>query len=210
MNGFVTPDHFSDGGIPIFTPTFEQFKDFYQFIKSINSYGMQSGIVKIIPPQEWLNLQNLPPSKDDLEKIKIFHPTEQQISGEKGIYVVQNIEKNKNFNLLQWKNLSLNYALPTSSSNNNNNTIIDNDIKLSNFDDLSSLINSNSNLFQYTDKERLIFLENYYWKTLNFTAPLYGADTPGSLFSKDLKIWNVASLPNFLDYLDEKIPGVNE
>ncbi|SMN21673.1 similar to Saccharomyces cerevisiae YER169W RPH1 JmjC domain-containing histone demethylase [Maudiozyma saulgeensis] len=206
MNGFVTPDHFSDGGIPIFKPTFEQFKDFYQFIKSINSYGMQSGIVKIIPPQEWLNLQNLPIKKIDLEKIKIFNPTQQQISGEKGIYVVQNIEKNKKFNLLQWKNLSLNYPLPSSSSN----IVIDNDKKLLNFNDLSSLINSNTALLQYNDKERLIFLENYYWKTLNFTSPLYGSDSPGSFFSKDLKIWNVSDLPNFLDYLDEKIPGVNE
>ena len=31
-------------GIPVFTPTMEQFENFYRFVKSINSYGMISGI----------------------------------------------------------------------------------------------------------------------------------------------------------------------
>ena len=31
----------------------DQFRDFGRFIAAIDSYGMQSGIVKVIPPQEW-------------------------------------------------------------------------------------------------------------------------------------------------------------
>lgn len=202
MNNFVTPDHFSDGGIPIFKPSFDQFKDFYNFIKSINSYGMQSGIVKIIPPKEWLDLQQEQDNSEILSNIEIGNPIQQQISGEKGIYLIQNIEKNKKFNLLQWKNLSLNYPLPNST------VYTDNLIKFNNFNDLINNLNNSDS--QFNDKERLIFLENYYWKSLNFTTPLYGADTVGTVFSKDLKIWNINNLPNLLNYLDTKIPGVNE
>jgi hypothetical protein len=31
----------------------DQFRDFRKFVAAIDSYGMQSGIVKVIPPQEW-------------------------------------------------------------------------------------------------------------------------------------------------------------
>jgi hypothetical protein len=33
--------------------TMEEFKDFEAYVKGVNSYGMQSGIVLIDPPEEW-------------------------------------------------------------------------------------------------------------------------------------------------------------
>lgn len=33
--------------------TMDQFRDFQSFINKINKYGMQAGIVKVIPPKEW-------------------------------------------------------------------------------------------------------------------------------------------------------------
>lgn len=33
--------------------TMEEFKDFGAYVKGVNSYGMQSGIVLIDPPEEW-------------------------------------------------------------------------------------------------------------------------------------------------------------
>jgi hypothetical protein len=30
-----------------------QFRDFKKFITAIDSYGMKSGIVKVVPPPEW-------------------------------------------------------------------------------------------------------------------------------------------------------------
>lgn len=206
MSNLITPDSIIDG-IPVFKPDFEQFKDFYHFVKSINHYGMESGIVKIIPPREWLNLLDFPPRIETLEKIKIVKPIQQNISGNKGLFMVQNIEKNKNYNLFQWKNLSNGFILPNNEKLESNND----DEKLTNFNDLEKKIidNNNDYLLQFNDKERLDFLESYYWKTLNFTIPLYGADSPGTLFNENLKNWNVSNLPNLLDYLDEKIPGVN-
>lgn len=31
----------------------DQFRDFQKFVRKIDKYGMKSGIVKIVPPQEW-------------------------------------------------------------------------------------------------------------------------------------------------------------
>jgi len=31
----------------------DQFRNFEKFITRINDYGMQAGIVKVIPPPEW-------------------------------------------------------------------------------------------------------------------------------------------------------------
>jgi hypothetical protein len=51
----IKPDHYYEGkdGIPVFKPTYEQFKDFKSFIMAVRPYGMNSGIVKVIPPKEW-------------------------------------------------------------------------------------------------------------------------------------------------------------
>lgn len=57
--------------------------------------------------------------------------------------------------------------------------------------------------------ERCAELETAYWKSVTFAQPMYAADMPGSLFNDDQNIWNVAKLPNLLDVLGTKVPGVN-
>ena len=57
--------------------------------------------------------------------------------------------------------------------------------------------------------ERCDELEDKYWKSLNFSNPMYAADMPGSLFDEETREWNVAKLPNLLDLLGAPIPGVN-
>jgi len=48
------PDHYYEGGkIPVFKPTMEQFRDFKKYMQRIDKYGMKSGIVKVVAPQEW-------------------------------------------------------------------------------------------------------------------------------------------------------------
>jgi hypothetical protein len=63
-------------------------------------------------------------------------------------------------------------------------------------------------LDEYT-VERCKELEDNYWKTINYGSPMYGADMPGSLFDEKTTSWNVAKLPNLLDVLGTKVPGVN-
>lgn len=57
--------------------------------------------------------------------------------------------------------------------------------------------------------ERCEELEKTYWKTLTYASPLYGADLLGSLFDDSTSIWNLNKLPNLLDVLGTKVPGVN-
>jgi hypothetical protein len=57
--------------------------------------------------------------------------------------------------------------------------------------------------------ERCEELERTYWKTLTYAPPLYGADLPGTLFDDNTTSWNLNKLPNLLDVLGTKIPGVN-
>lgn len=65
-----------------------------------------------------------------------------------------------------------------------------------------------SNVDEYT-VERCKELEENYWRTINYGQPMYGADMPGSLFDDRTTSWNVAKLPNLLDVLGTKVPGVN-
>lgn len=31
----------------------DQFRDFSEFVRKVDKYGMKSGIIKVIPPKEW-------------------------------------------------------------------------------------------------------------------------------------------------------------
>ena len=218
------------GGVPIFKPTFDEFKSFESYIDNIKHYGMKSGIVKVIPPKEWLDLLNANKKYLDLQSlqsIKIKSPIQQNISGNKGLYMIQNIEKKKIYNIIQWKNISTDYKLPNNPRHNNNThtntnthahtvtvtsttpagatTLNDKD-----FETFKRQHNEDTDfLSQFHNKDRADFLESYYWKTLNFIMPIYGADTPGSLFPDDFSIWNLNKLPNLLNFMDKDIPGVN-
>ena len=57
--------------------------------------------------------------------------------------------------------------------------------------------------------ERCEELERIYWKTLTYAPPLYGADLMGTLFDDSVESWNLNNLPNLLDVLGTKVPGVN-
>ena len=57
--------------------------------------------------------------------------------------------------------------------------------------------------------ERCEELERIYWKTLTYAPPLYGADLMGTLFDESTESWNLNKLPNLLDVLGTKVPGVN-
>ncbi|KAF1990583.1 hypothetical protein K402DRAFT_417370 [Aulographum hederae CBS 113979] len=103
--GEVEPDHYYEGGrIPVFKPTMDQFRSFKKFVDKIDKYGMKSGIVKIIPPQEWRN--SLPALDDAVKTIKVKNPITQEFSGTHGTYTQQNIEKQRSYNLPQWKALT--------------------------------------------------------------------------------------------------------
>ncbi|AGO13977.1 AaceriAGR117Cp [[Ashbya] aceris (nom. inval.)] len=218
------PDHF-EGGVPVFRPSWEEFQDFYKYMFLIDEYGMKSGVVKIIPPREWVEQLGERPDVEQLRRIHIRSPIQQHVSGSKGVFVVQNVERQKSYNIIQWKDLAQDYQLPdmrgyggspppaagngarprpSNIRSRTQDSFSDEDFRA--FQEHYNV----DGLAQYDDENFLRSLENYYWKTLNFTEPMYGADTLGTLFPETLQEWNVSRLPNLLDHLEEKVPGVNQ
>lgn len=195
------------GGVPIFRPTMEQFEDFNRFIMEIDKWGMKAGIVKVVPPKEWH--ESLPALDEVVKGIKIKNPIVQHISGHAGHFRQQNIEKQKSYNIAQWKYLSEqpDYQPPAKRGESRKDfkkrkNIPQDDAIFEDFD------------YRFDDSEftteRMDFLEKIYWKTIAYKEPMYGADMPGSLFDDKTRSWNVAHLDNLLNQLDIKIPGVND
>ncbi|KKA18919.1 Jumonji family transcription factor [Rasamsonia emersonii CBS 393.64] len=296
----IVPDHYYGGGkIPVFKP----FRDFQSFIHKIDHYGMKSGIVKVIPPKEWVDA--LPPLDEAVKTIKVKNPIMQEFHGSHGTYTQANIEKQRTYNLPQWKALceesshqpparrgerrrNQEKAARTASAPKSQPTRSDsqkrgpgrppkrsNQIKIKEepvddpekskpegpptpvspesnpvetkteeLSDGESLPaakpkgrqpksvssrrkhNKGESLDQIDEEafkdfdyrmndgeeyttERCEELETAYWKSLMFNNPMYGADMPGSLFDDRTTSWNVAKLPNLLDVLGQKVPGVN-
>ncbi|KAI6854424.1 hypothetical protein KC318_g22477, partial [Hortaea werneckii] len=101
----IKPDHYWEGGkIPVFKPTMDQFRDFSKFIAKVDQYGMKSGIVKVIPPDEWRD--SLPQLDEMVKRIKIKNPITQEFNGAYGTYTQQNVEKQRSYNLPEWKALT--------------------------------------------------------------------------------------------------------
>ncbi|KAF8864337.1 hypothetical protein BDZ45DRAFT_582339 [Acephala macrosclerotiorum] len=99
----VQPEYISEGNVPVFRPTMEEFKDFQKYLTVVNKWGMKHGIVKVIPPAEWLAAQ---PRLDDIIKtIKVKEPIKQEIMGTGGTYRQANILHGRSYNLPQWRQL---------------------------------------------------------------------------------------------------------
>ncbi|KAM9914565.1 hypothetical protein OXX59_002272 [Metschnikowia pulcherrima] len=227
----VEPAYYS-GGVPVFEPTMAQFRDFYKYNKAINAYGMKSGIVKVIPPREWqADLEGMY-TDENLSKIVIKNPIVQNMNvtaGYKGVYSCQNVERQRTYNISQWKGLAQQASnMPPAHKNNRRGS---SPVKAETKHDTepeervhtrrrsrakeSPIINDvlrgdfNIDASEFTH-DRCDELESLYWKSLGYAEPMYGADMLGSLFRDNIESWNVAKLPNLLDLMDERLPGVND
>lgn len=96
-------DPLAQRGIPVFTPTMEEFRDFEAYMNKIECWGMRSGIVKVIPPKEWRDA--LPALNPQLAHVKLKNPIEQQMMGRAGLFRQQNIEKRKIMSVREWAEL---------------------------------------------------------------------------------------------------------
>ena len=60
---------------------------------------------------------------------------------------------------------------------------------------------------QWAADEEYSALEESYWKNIGFSRPVYGADSPGSLFDASAP-WNMSRLHSLLDLIPSRIGGV--
>ncbi|ETS02192.1 hypothetical protein M419DRAFT_79465 [Trichoderma reesei RUT C-30] len=311
--GDVVPDHWSSGNVPVFRPTMDQFRDFRRFMTKVDSYGMKSGIIKVIPPAEWLDAQ--PPLDDLVKQIRVREPIKQDIMGSNGTYRQVNILHGRSYNIPQWRQLCeqsehqpparrgerranadkpkparrpaapkpantttttprtrgrgrppknrakqkkdeesrpMTPVSPKVEADGAGDEVVDSIEKelgteVDDEDDsqptvrrmggvrpAKAKIQSTSARRKYSRREgsavideaafkdfdyrmdiseytpeRCEELERVYWKTLTYAQPLYGADLMGTLFDDRTEIWNLNKLPNLLDVLGTKVPGVN-
>ncbi|KAI6780855.1 DNA damage-responsive transcriptional repressor-like protein [Emericellopsis cladophorae] len=299
--GEVLPADWS-GNVAIFKPTMHQFKDFDKFMAKVNSYGMKSGIIKIVPPKEWLDEQ--PPLDEMVKTLRVREPIKQDIMGSNGTYRQVNILHGRSYNVPGWKKLCeqsehqpparrgerranadkpkprrsaaaapvpkpqepprpkkrgrkpkrggraggrggrsaraqedrpMTPVSPKAEEDESMETI-EHDQPEMGFATRGGKAKTQSvsarrkyqkregsamideaafkdfdykmDISDYTP-ERCEELERAYWKTLTYAPPLYGADMMGTLFDDRTEAWNLNKLPNLLDVLGTKIPGVN-
>ena len=94
--------------VPIFYPTYDEFKDFSTFIASIEARGAHRvGLAKIVPPKEWKARQLGYKHKLIGEKL-VENPIKQEVHGKDGVYSVFNIQQ---------RSVKLNYFQRMASSN---------------------------------------------------------------------------------------------
>ena len=103
----------SSPGVPVFEPTMAQFADFYAFCQAIDAWGMQTGIVKIVPPREWVEaLPSLRPDADPkhahLGKVRIRHAiTQHFLAAGPGRWKQTNVTRAKPYDAKQWSDLCM-------------------------------------------------------------------------------------------------------
>ncbi|KAI9293225.1 JmjC-domain-containing protein [Neoconidiobolus thromboides FSU 785] len=112
----IEPSYYSEGGIPVFEPTIEEFNNFTKYVKAILPYGLESSLAKVIPPKEWngnqLNIE------EKLNNIVIKNPIEQHLFGNRGVFKITNMERRKAYTVKQFEQLcySESYKPPSPNS----------------------------------------------------------------------------------------------
>mmetsp|Transcript_35918 Transcript_35918/g.57711 ORF Transcript_35918/g.57711 Transcript_35918/m.57711 type:complete len:591 (-) Transcript_35918:206-1978(-) len=184
--------------IPVFRPTWEEFKNFSKYVESIEDEGKKFGLVKIIPPKEFIpraagyhfdrlgyvgksRNENKTRSSTKLEDPAIIHsPVRQHVNGSRGVYEVISI-------------METDYMTVHGFSNECDKR-------------LNSCSRRERKYFQDRDFKQL---ERAYWSNISHRSPpLYGADSPGSLFDKDQESWNCNDLGTILNLIRNDLPGV--
>lgn len=70
----IKPHHF-EGNVPVFMPNMDDFRDFQAFMTQADAWGMQHGIIKIIPPDEWKAARK--PLDELIKHVRIKNPITQ-------------------------------------------------------------------------------------------------------------------------------------
>ena len=168
---------------PVLRPTMAEFADFEAYMHSIHAIGMAHGIVKVVPPPEWVARQPVlfkegEPYTGDTD---IPTPAQQNVSGQLGVYEVIAIEK-KRMHLREFQAAAA-----------------------------KAKAAQGPRWAKAAAEGDSATIEAEFWKKLTYGEPaMYGADMVGSLFDKDLECWNLDRLDTILQRLlqEEKVEGV--
>ncbi|KAG2135583.1 JmjC domain, hydroxylase-domain-containing protein [Suillus cothurnatus] len=192
----------------------QEFQDFEGYMNKIECWGLRSGIVKVIPPKEWVNA--LPRTENQLGDVKIRTPIEQHMLGRGGLFRQENVEKRKVMSVREWAELceKEEFCAPAQSREVREAERSAKDAAfLKTFDPHKDWLPPCTTADDYT-VEFCQKLERQFWRNCGLGKPAwYGADTQGSVFTDETTAWNVGHLPSFLSRLlpssSKGLPGVN-
>ncbi|UJR31768.1 hypothetical protein I4U23_019246 [Adineta vaga] len=105
--------------VPIFYPTYDEFKNFSSYITKIESYGAHKiGLAKIVPPKEWV-ARKVGYKHKQIDETMVQNPIKQEVHGKNGFYSVYNIQQ-RSVKLSQFQKLAstTRYATPVAIANN--------------------------------------------------------------------------------------------
>ena len=177
-------------------------QNFPDYVRSIEDKCRGVGLCKVIPPKEYVaraagyhfdnvgfagNTPRTKPAavrkarrRPGADPVVIRNPIRQHVNGSRGVYEVI--------------------------------SVLDTDVMtVGAFErQCADMIDSTSKRDrEHFRKDKLNELERSYWRNLaNCRAPLYGADSPGSLFDSDQNAWNMTRLDTLLDLVKGEVPGV--
>ncbi|CAB3381139.1 Hypothetical predicted protein [Cloeon dipterum] len=170
--------------IMTFKPSYEEFEDFNQYVKFMESQGAHlAGIAKVIPPPEWK-----PRSRSydltEIGDIEIPAPISQVVHyGEKGVHE-QICSAREPMSVRNFKEME-----ESEQSNNDRPALDDNE----------EVVNA---YWKVTPNEERTSGER-----------IYGADVNGSLMDESLEVWNISKLGSILEVVSKdnniNIEGVN-
>jgi jumonji domain-containing protein 2 len=107
--------------VPVFYPTFDEFRHFSSYISKIESLGAHEiGLAKIVPPKEWTP-RKLGYKQKQINETSVKNPIKQEIRGKNGIYSVDNVQQ-RSIKLSQFQRLASThrYSTPSAISNDLN------------------------------------------------------------------------------------------
>jgi hypothetical protein len=203
--------YYEPNGVPVFEPTYNEFQNFYKFIQSIESFGNKAGLVKVIPPKQWLDLNLTCPKK--VQQFKIQKPISQNFNCgglPAGSHRQLNIETSKKYTVAEWAELCETKYRPPVHTDNGRMVLAEKKPKQKRED--KELEENPTYMTDYSSehsKEYLDAIERFYWRNLSFQTTMYGADLMGSLFTENKENkWDLSNLDNLLSQVKVNVPGV--
>ncbi|CAI4037980.1 hypothetical protein SMKI_04G3170 [Saccharomyces mikatae IFO 1815] len=182
-------------GVPVFKPSMMEFANFQYFIDEITKFGLENGIVKVIPPREWLELLEGSPPAQSLKSIRLNSPIQQNVKRwekqENDIFNIKNDYEDKSYNLKEWKELAM-----KSDSRINRGYHGDEPLKE------NCNVNNQQDCY---DLGQLQDLETNFWKTIASSKPLYAVDENSSFFPYDLTLWNLNNLSDSINSTNRQL-----
>lgn len=173
-------------GVPVFRPSWDEFRDFSRFINSVYAQVVDVGICKVIPPPEWHATRD-PARYASVDELVIPSPILQVLHGRKGIFQTANLEQ-PNMTVAAYR------ARAEQAEQE------------ARIDGLTPEQCDRKFWKNAQFSSPLCVLVKF---ALYALYSSYGADMSGSLFDEDVETWNPQDLKTMLNLVGVSMDGIN-